>query len=86
MRMVVIASLIFSPAAAGAATAQKDLRASGEPIHARSCSGALANQRPGKAAKLHRLDRLPPADTYAAVYYTDGCPRRLIEAQGRQRR
>lgn len=85
MRLVLIACLSLTSVAATAADKPSKAKPR-EPIHARTCEGAIAKYRPGAPATLQQLHRLPPAETYAAVYYTDGCPRRLVEAQGRQRR
>lgn len=54
-------------------------------LHGRTCEGALAKFKPGQPPKLQKLDRLPPAEVYAAVYYSNGCPAQLVEAQGRRR-
>lgn len=86
MGLLLIIGLALAPPAGNASNSNDHAGNSREPIHARTCEGAIAKFKPGEPAKLNKLNRLPPAETYAAVYYTDGCPRRLIEAQGKRRR
>jgi hypothetical protein len=85
MRVLLVATLAAAacvPASAGTVMTDK-ARA---PVQGRGCPTAALQRNAGEAAVMRKLNELPPAETFAAVYYLDGCPRRLIEAQGRKRR
>ena len=82
MRLLLIGGLSLGLAASGAAETSKVSKASG-PIHARTCPTPALKQKPNAPAKSYKLTQLPRAEVYAAVYYSDGCPRRLVEAQGK---
>jgi hypothetical protein len=56
------------------------------PVHARTCPKLAITPKPGESVLARPLSQLPPAEVYAAVYYLDGCPRRLIEARGKKTR
>jgi len=85
MRLFMIGALSVGVAMTASAEKPRVAKASG-PIHARSCPTPALKQKPDEPARSYKLNELPPAEVYAAVYYQDGCPRRLIEAQGRKRR
>jgi hypothetical protein len=83
MRFLLIGLLLIAPPAAASAGTPLPQQT---PKQARTCPQALAKLVPRAPARMQKLNQLPPAETYAAVYYSDGCPRRLIEARGQTRR
>jgi hypothetical protein len=86
LRFISVAIVSSAATAAGTVSAPAPAPRSSALLHGRTCEGAIANLKPGQPAKLQKLNELPPAEVYAAVYYTHGCPVRLVEAQGRGRR
>jgi len=77
--------IAFGAAAATAAQAPA-IKNSPGPVHVRTCPKLAVTPKPGEPVLAQPLNQLPPAEVYAAVYYLDGCPRRLIEAQGKKSR
>ena len=84
MRAFRFACLALVSSAVAAADSRPAAKSS-SPVHLRTCEGAFSNSKPGQSAKLQKLNELPRAEVYAAVYYSHGCPVRLVEAQGRRR-
>ena len=85
MRILLIAS-VFGALAVPAKAQGPDSKNSTAPVQARNCPRLAEAPRPGRPVKALPLSRLPPAEIYAAVYYLNGCPRRLVQAQGKGRR